>query len=794
MKLAKIYPSDGLDKLEFNKIFSLTKSHCLSDLGVKQLDKVKVSADKNFIIMALKQVFEMKNILQLEGGFPNSYYFDLSEALTYIELENSVLPLEQWIDVMFYLLTMEEIFVFFQTRKELYPTLFEFLKGQSFEGNLLKTIKRVITDDGQIRLGVSPALDRVKKEIKSKERDIDNVFSKIKRRASESKWLESGEESIIDGRRVLMLLSEHKRKIKGIIRDESATGKTAYLEPEETLELYNDLFELQQEERREIYKILKELTEQVRPFCPIMRHYQTLTGVIDFIRAKALTSIDLNGQMPVISDEVELHLIAAKNPILTLLAQKSNKKVIPFGFNLNNEERILLVSGPNAGGKSVLLKSVGLLQVMLQSGFLITTSPDSTFGIFDQIFIELGDEQSIENELSTFSSRLTHAKYFIEKSNPKTLFFIDEFGTGTDPKFGGALAEAILEELNLKKAFGVVNTHYGNLKLFASKTDGIINAAMQFDKDNLQPLYQLSLGNPGSSYAFEIAQKIGLSPKTIIRAGGKMEKDFQDYDKLLSNLESEKLLLQARKKALDENESHFNQLLDTYRQLKEELERNKKKFEIDAKNKAMDSVIKTRIQMEELLKQYKKDLKDEQKRLDLSKVIQVEEEKIVEQVQVLKQEKKKFIHQEVITEGSNVKLIDGNMVGQVEFIKNDRAYILFGNVRTQIKLSDLEPVSKTKAKELEKKTVVDFASISNELKPEIDVRGYRGNEALYEVEVQLDKALILGLSQLRILHGTGDGILKRLIRDNLRKYSFVNRFYSEKPEFGGEGITIVELN
>jgi DNA mismatch repair protein MutS2 len=273
-----------------------------------------------------------------------------------------------------------------------------------------------------------------------------------------------------------------------------------------------------------------------------------------------------------------------------------------------------------------------------------------------------------------------------------------------------------------------------------------------------------------------------------------MEKDFQDYDKLLSNLESEKLLLQARKKALDENESHFNQLLDTYRQLKEELERNKKKFEIDAKNKAMDSVIKTRIQMEELLKQYKKDLKDEQKRLDLSKVIQVEEEKIVEQVQVLKQEKKKFIHQEVITEGSNVKLIDGNMVGQVEFIKNDRAYILFGNVRTQIKLSDLEPVSKTKAKELEKKTVVDFASISNELKPEIDVRGYRGNEALYEVEVQLDKALILGLSQLRILHGTGDGILKRLIRDNLRKYSFVNRFYSEKPEFGGEGITIVELN
>jgi len=792
MQNAQLYPETTLSKLEYDKIIQLLLQKCISPMGMALVEKMEVSCDFEVISTALHQVNEFKSLLELDDTFPSDNYLDVSDILNYFDVNNSVLAEEQFLQILLFLLTIRDIFYYFKKREKKYPHLEALLKEEAFKRNLLTSIAEVITEEGEVRAGVSAELDRVRKEIRRKERELDKAFNALLSSASAHGWLESGHESIKNGRRVLTVLAEHKRKIKGIIHDESATGKTFFIEPEITVELSNDFFELKQEERREIYRILRELTEKLRPEIPTMRFYMQLAGLIDFIRAKALLAKQIKATLPQIFDAPIIVLRKANHPLLFLHHEKLNKKVVPLSIELDYAYRILVISGPNAGGKSVTLKTVGLLQLMLQSGMLVPVSPDSMMGVFKKIYVELGDEQSIENELSTYSSRLTHSKYFIENADGNTLFFADEFGTGTDPRFGGAIAETILSELNDKKAFGVVTTHYSNIKLFATNTPGLVNGSMAFNTKTLTPLYTLKMGQPGSSHAFEIAQKIGLAPNIINKAKGKVDSGYLNFDSLLATLETEKEIVDIKSKKLEKNEKELDNLIASYVALKDELEKSKKQILQDTKKKSLEQIENNQRLFSQLVKDFQKKTKDENAVI-VQNELKAQREKLTKEIEEIKEEKKKTKNDIEIKPGSIVNLEGGKQSGVVEEIRKNKAVVAFGNARTLVNINELEATAIPDANLIKKVGNLDIGKISQEFSPDIDLRGMRADEALQEVENLLDKAMILSQPFLRILHGKGDGILRQKIRALLSKYDFVKGFKSELPQYGGDGITLVEL-
>ncbi|MCX6351858.1 MAG: Smr/MutS family protein [Bacteroidetes bacterium] len=839
MKYALLYPQNIESKLEFDKLIVHVKEHCISELGLACVDKIRISADIEFIRKTLMQVHEMKSLMEEGKAFPSQGYILLDAEIGYLSIANSVFGEEQFFMLKQFLGLMKEVFEFFEASSQPmtssvlrtpspkekdkkgegqerhqstklgggkvlffgedlgeasvpYPALQSLLRNQVFQKELYKSIDHIISEEGVVRSGISPVLDGIRKNIKSKERELDRAFNKILSDCEKNGWLASGGESIKNGRRVVALLSEHKRKFKGIIHDESATGKAVFLEPEITLDISNEHFALKQEEKREIYRILKELTDDIRPYAEDLRFYQKLAGLFDFIRAKALFARQLKAHLPEITEDKKLFLIKAFHPLLYLHNNKLDKDTIPLEMKLDAKERILLISGPNAGGKSVALKTVGLLQMMLQAGLLVPTFPDSVFTVFNQIFVELGDEQSIDNELSTYSSKLRHMKYFLEKADHSTIFFIDEFGTGTDPKSGGAIAEAMLEKLNQKNAFGVINTHYSNLKVFATNTDGIINGSMLFDTQTLSPLYKLTIGQPGSSYAFEIATKIGLPKKVIDAARKKTEDKFQDYDALLATLETDKHYLNIRIKELDEDQKRLNALVETYSLLKEDLETNKKALLLEAKKKSAHEMDTIKQRFEKLVAEFEKKSKHAKNHESLKKEFSLQQHAIQKEITKIKEETLKKIKPEDLKPGMKVRMYDTKESGIVEEVRKDKALVSFGNMRTLMPISELEIVAQT-AKENLKTRSIDLLKIAEQFSQEIDLRGYRTDEALMEVEKQLDKALLLSIHSLRILHGKGDGILRKKIREMLKKYSFVKSFASAALESGGDGITVVEL-
>jgi DNA mismatch repair protein MutS2 len=793
MKNTYIYPDNGLEKLEYHKITQLVAQHCIGELGLRYLQKMQISSDYDFILKALNQVNEFKTLLENDEPFPSDNFIQLDEVLNYLEINNSVLTEEQFQMMLLFLHTISDIYAYFKKREDKYTSLQTLLRGEGFEQSLLKNIATVISIEGHVKSGVSPELDRIRKDIVRKERELDKKFQSIMLQAQENGWLASGGESIKNGRRVLTLQAEYKRRIKGIIHDESATGKTVFLEPEQTIELSNDWFELKQEERREIYRILRELSNQVRPSVPAVRFYQRLASVFDFIRAKALVAIDLRATLPQLEKDPVLQLLRAYHPVLYLHNQKLDKKTIPLNVDLDDENHILIISGPNAGGKSVTLKTIGLLQSMLQSGMLVPVSPDSKMGIFNKILIELGDEQSIENDLSTYSSHLQHMRRFSEQADEKSLFLIDEFGTGTDPKFGGAIAEAILEDLNAKKAFGVVTTHYSNLKLYASNNKGVLNGSMLFDTETLNPLYVLKIGQPGSSYAFEIAQKIGLPETVISSARDKIDKDYQNFDALLATMETDKHLMELQQQKLTKNQEELDKLITSYQQLRDDMERNKQKIILDTKEKALKEADQNNRRMEQMLKELHQSTEKKSAEKKIREEIGGQREKLKQDVKTLREKAKPQKEPAEVKVGAQVKMIDGTEVGFVEELRKDKALVAFKSLKTLVNIKDLEVVKMPIQNVKKRITGIDYANVANDFSPSIDVRGKRVDEALGIIESQLDKAMLLSFHSLRILHGKGDGILRKAIRELLSKYDIVKEYKSENPDFGGEGITLVEL-
>lgn len=806
MQKVKLYPSGCAEKLEFNKILDFLRDNCISSLGTSLLDKITFSNNLESIQKSLKEVAELKSLLEQGKIIPTYGFCDLGDTIRILLVENSKLSIEAFKEIYVFQLLMEELNKLFKNKKVEIPEISGLFSEVIYDDKLIKQISRVISEEGEIRSGYSSELDAIRKELRYLEKRVDGVMNSALKSYSNSGYLTDEKESFKNGKRVLSVLSEHKRKIRGVIHDESSSGKITYIEPEETLNIYNEIIELQLKERREIHKILLELTNFCSHYISHLKTQQIFAAKIDFIRAKSLLAIALNATLPKIEIGERLLVNEARHPVLYLKNRVEGKEIVPLSFELTNNNRILIISGPNAGGKSIALKTVGLLQLMLQSGMLVPVKSDSIFRIYNKIFVELGDEQSIENELSTYSSRLKHIKYILENADTETLFLSDEFGTGTDPRLGGVLGETILEELNEKKCFGVVNTHYSNIKILAENTVGMLNGSMLYNSDTFQPLYVLKTGVAGSSFTFEVAQKIGISKHLIAKAKSKINSSALDYEKLTTDLLFEKEMLHSQNKNLTKSVIEYENLIATYKKLKSDLETRKEEIIEKVKekerakwSKRIQRIDQFLLEMEthkKVIEQHEGKKKDNSElRIKEIKEKFLEEKQIVQiELNVIKDETKMVLNKAAPLEiGDVVNIIDSKQAGTIEQLRGTKALVNFGDLRTLIELSELQRNFKQKVTTNTQAVRSTIFEKAREFKTDIDLRGMRTEEAIAEIERLLDNAIMLGQHHLRILHGTGNGILRRAIRALLSKYKEVASFNSEKPELGGDGITLVEL-
>jgi DNA mismatch repair protein MutS2 len=559
-----IYPNNAGEKLGFFDIKELIKTYCLSTMGQQMVDKIQVMTNYEYINKFLRQTYEFKNILQNDTSLPIQNFFDIKTMVEKARIEGTYLLEDEFFKVSLSLGTVFSVIQYFTDREGQYPNLEALFEHLPIEKSIIRKIELIIDPKGKIKNNASSELMTISSGIAKAEQEARKKIDQLFKSAQNNGWTADGNLTIRDGRLCIPVLSENKRKIKGFIHDESASGQTVYLEPDEVFHLNNIIRDLEFERRREIIKLLIQLTDELRPYVPLLLSYHGLLTKLDFVRAKALFAINIEAEMPVLIKEAEIELINARHPLLFLNFKKEKQTVVPLNIKIDDEERVIVVSGPNAGGKSVCMKTVGLLQIMVQSGLLIPADEHSKVGIFKQIFADIGDDQSIESDLSTYSAHLSKMKYFIDFANSKTLVLIDEFGTGTDPQFGGPIAEAVLENLNKKNVRGVVTTHYSNLKTFANSTPGLENASMLFNNEKMQPLYILSLGKPGSSYAFEIAQKIGLSTEVLESAKRKIGTYQKKVDTLLVDLERDKKELIDARISVEKKEQKVKTLLLEY--------------------------------------------------------------------------------------------------------------------------------------------------------------------------------------------------------------------------------------
>jgi len=794
----QLLPKDLYEKLEFDKVLELLKKSCLGAQGVEKVGAIRPMNDARKIEQQLSEVRELKLSIEQNDRFPISNYFSIAEELKMLEVEGYVLPEDGLQRINIILIFMRKIFRFFNaTRRETYPALYEVIRDLSFEEELIKAIEAVIDEEGNIRPDASPQLMKIRRQLGSKQKELERQFRVVINTYRSKGWLSDNIESFRNGRRVLSVPSEHKRKIRGIIHDESTTGKTAFIEPEAIIDINNDIFDLETEERREIYRILKELSAQLRPYVPQMEVYQQKLIRYDLIQAKAHLALQMDAVQPVLKPEPHFGILKGRHPLLYLKNKKLEKTTVPFDFQLFGANRILVLSGPNAGGKSITLKSVGLMQLMMQSGLLVPVELESEMGIFKDMFVDIGDQQSIEDDLSTYSSRLENMRNFLEKADQHSLVLIDEFGSGTDPKIGGAIAEAILKEFSNQKVHGIITTHYSNLKIFAFKTKGIVNASMTFDKETLSPTYEFKIGRPGSSYAFEIAQKSGLSKKVLKYAKHRTGKNEKAVDQLLVDLQQEKQELEDRLKEMNERQKKLDYLIKNYEQLHRELEYRRKKIKLEAKEQALQQTARDNKEMERLIREIKEKQNLKQAK-ELSYKVKEERKTLAEEVTGLREDiyyepKKKEAKQGKIEQGDFVKLKTGGATGTVESIDRNKAVVLMGDMRMTIKLRDLQhakaPLEVQNTKSIKSDTIDQTTAFQSK----IDIRGMRYDEALKVVEEFVDQALIANASNLRIVHGKGNGVLRKAVKKKLREYNVEMDIYHPAQEQGGDGVTLVDL-
>jgi len=823
-----IYPQNFEQKTDFDKVRQLISEKCLSPLGKEKVSEMKFSPEFHQVTEWLNQTEEFVRILHGEDEFPSAYFFDVRYSLKRIRPEGTHLDERELFDLKRSLQTINDMVRFFRPAEGeeiLYPSLTALAGDISVFPQLTGKIDTILDKFGHVKDNASPTLSQIRKELAVTMSGISRSLNSILRSAQAEGIVDKDvTPTMRDGRLMIPVVPAFKRKIKGIVHDESASGKTVFIEPEVVVEANNRIRELEGDERREIMRILTDFTNIVRPMVPeILQSYEFMAA-IDFIRAKALFAGQINGIRPVVEDVQQIDWYHAVHPILFLSLQKQNKEVIPLDIILDEQKRILLISGPNAGGKSVCLKTVGLLQYMLQCGLLIPVYENSRVGIFSNIFIDIGDEQSIDNDLSTYSSHLINMKFFLRNCDEKTILLIDEFGSGTEPQIGGAIAQALLDRFNRKKSFGVITTHYQNLKHFAEDTPGIINGAMLYDRHLMQPLFKLAIGNPGSSFAVEIARKIGLPDDLIAAASSIVGSDYINMDKYLQDIVRDKRYWETKRQNIRQQEKRLEEITGRYETDLKIVDKQRKEIMREAKAEAERIISEANARIENTIRSIKEAQAEKEqtklvrKALDDFKasVLSAEEAdaKITRKMEKLKerQERKKkkqssgesstkVFNKEVIEVGDHVRLKGQQSAGTVMELDGKEAVVAFGIIKSTVKLDKLEKVSKGQIKkEMKKSTFIssqttdDMREKKLNFKQELDVRGMRGDEALQAVTYFVDDAILVGVSPVRILHGTGSGILRQLIRDYLRTVPGVRHYHDEHVQFGGAGITVVELD
>ena len=690
----KLYPESALVQLEFDKIKTLLLEKCRSEYAKDKASSLRIHTKKDIIDLQLKQAHEFKSLVANSIHFPNDYVLNLAYDLKLLAIPGALLNGEQLVNIRKLATSLERIFRWFDAeRRQTYPALVQVIEGTYYEKTILALINDVIDETGNVKDSASAALQSIRMNLYRKRNELRRAFERIISKLNKSGYLADIEDSFMNGRRVVAVFAEQKRTVKGILHGESDSRKTTFIEPEETIELNNDVYELEGAERKEVYRILKELTGNLAHYAPLLSTYHAIVGEYDFIHAKALFAMDVQAEYPVVHDKAIVHLVKAFHPLLYIYNKRSGKPTIPTDITLNEQDRILVISGPNAGGKTVTMKTIGLLQLMVQSGLLVPVHPSSEFGIFKQLLIHIGDTQSLEFELSTYSSHLLSMKHFMETANGKTLFFIDELGSGSDPNLGGAFAEVILEELNRKHAIGVVTTHYLNLKVMANKTPGVINGAMAFNENTLMPLYKLIIGKPGSSYTFSIAERIGLDKRLIDRARSRVDEDHFRLDKLLNRTEQDLHNVEQKSRELQ-------QLLKENERLKREMEvvMNKEKHQqqvelLKQQNKISEDRIAYLKDMERKLRQMVLEWKKEEDKNKVVKQIAAllfrkNEKHVVSKKQKQLDQKYAEIGGEIKV-GDKVKLKRNQQVGEVLELRGKRAVVKIGLLPMQFDLADL---------------------------------------------------------------------------------------------------------
>ena len=894
-----IYPQNFEQKIGFDEIKTLLRQRCLSTLGKEQVDEISFSSDADVVNEQLRQVTEFRRLREETDSFPLQYFFDVRESVARLRLEGTHMDESELFDLrrsmetictIVKLMACEEeggeIFEEGGVRSEegemsrgakgrdtgkdispsslltppsskdispssllpppssktshTYPALYRLTEGVMTFPELIRGIDRILDKYGRMRDDASPALAEVRRELSRTEGSISRTLYSILRSAQSDGLVEKDvTPTLRDGRLVIPVAPALKRKIRGIVHDESATGKTVFIEPAEVVEANNRIRELEAEERREVIRILTDFARTVRPHVrEILDSYRFLAQV-DLINAKLALAEATRAVEPSVADYPHIDWIAAVHPLLRLSLDKQGKSVVPLDITLTREKRILIISGPNAGGKSVCLKTVGLLQYMLQCGLPIPVSDRSRTGVFDHIMIDIGDEQSIENDLSTYSSHLTNMKQMMRQANGRTLLLIDEFGGGTEPQIGGAIAESVLKQFCRREAFGVITTHYQNLKHFADSHDGVVNGAMLYDRHEMRALFQLAIGQPGSSFAIEIARKTGIPEEVIRDASEIVGSEYIQSDKYLQDIVRDKRYWEGKRQTIHQHEKSLEQKIARYEAEIKELEQSRKDIIRRAKEQAEELLRESNRRIENTIREIRESQaeREETKRIreelnafkaEVSEIDAKADDEMIsrkmKQIQERRERQKKRKAEKAekktaaggssavladtgakektaqrLAAGDTVRIKGLTSVGRIESLGGSMATVIFGDMRTKMRVDRLERAEMPKREE--PKTYASVGRQTREtidnrklnFKQDLDVRGMRGDEAISAVTYFIDDAILVGMARVRILHGTGTGVLRQLIRQYLATIPNVTHYRDEHVQFGGAGITVVDL-
>ena len=813
-----LYPPNFEEKTGFDKIRQMLTEACISSLGRIFAQKMKFSSNFILIQRLLEQTEEFRQILLTGENHPESNYFDPFTIFERIKLEGTFAEPDELGEIRASLITIHDMIRFLEKKKNeeqfKYPLLKQLSDNILIDLELLHEIDRILDEKNQIRNNASNELSDIRRRKSELENQASRRINQLFSQAKKEGWVAGDSElALRNGRLVIPVPVAFKRKMKGFVHDQSSTGQTAFLEPEEVFETNNEIRQLELDERREIVRILKDFADFLRPYLPGLKDAYQFLGKIDFIRAKAKVAIEMDAQKPRFVNKPVLKWIKAKHPLLLLSYKKQKKHVEPLDIELDENQRIILISGPNAGGKSVCLKTVGLLQYMLQCGLLVPMIDYSEAGVFREIFIDIGDEQSLENDLSTYSSHLANMKYFLQNCNESSLFMIDEFGAGTEPRIGGAIAEAILNELSEKKAYGVITTHYANLKVLAGKKEGIVNGSMLFDTQQMKPLYRLKTGTPGSSFAFEIARTMGI-PSPILQNAEKIAGEKHvDFDRQLQDLELKKLEVEEKEKQLKSVDSFLSEMIDKYQKLNSELEQRKSEIINEARREAKKILADSNRMIERTIKEIRESSADKEKTKKLrdeldqyTKLQQADQNEPEAESRSQKKKKQKMIFAEPVIEieegpigkGDFVRIKGQETTGEVLETDQKNAMVAFGSILMKTPLKKLEKLNRQSVKKLVKTSKVkydfDISEKATEFNPNLDVRGNKAEQALIKARRFVDDAVLLGMKNIKIVHGTGDGILREALRDYLKTLPEVKLARDEHPDRGGSGCTLIELD